>query len=157
MNTAASYRKMACPFCSGHIEYDAKDDGAITVCPHCRQDIELQATVQPHPRPNIARCFTPRRTRKPGIGIVLGVALLCGLLAFGLIPQAAGPDAGAIAIAVVILLLIAAGIFYFLPAFIASMRGHRNTAGIFLLNLFFGWTLIGWVLALIWSVWNDKR
>lgn len=40
---------------------------------------------------------------------------------------------------------------YFLPAIIAARRHHRNKTPIFLLNLFLGWTLIGWVGALVWS------
>ena len=41
-------------------------------------------------------------------------------------------------------------LLYFLPAIIG--RDKRDVAGIFLLNLFLGWTVIGWVLALIWAV-----
>ena len=46
------------------------------------------------------------------------------------------------------------GIFclYFLPSLISFLRGHKNTLAIFLLNLVFGWTLLGWMAALIWSV-----
>jgi hypothetical protein len=40
---------------------------------------------------------------------------------------------------------------YFAPSIVAARRGHRNKTPIFLLNLFLGWTLIGWVAALIWS------
>jgi hypothetical protein len=42
--------------------------------------------------------------------------------------------------------------FYFLPTIIALIRKQRNTLAIFLLNFFLGWTFIGWVVALIWSV-----
>jgi len=42
-------------------------------------------------------------------------------------------------------------IFYFIPAIIAALRKHHNQNPIFLLNLFLGWTLLGWVAALIWS------
>jgi hypothetical protein len=41
---------------------------------------------------------------------------------------------------------------YFLPAIIAVIRHHDNTTAIVLLNLFLGWTLIGWVAELVWSV-----
>ena len=41
-------------------------------------------------------------------------------------------------------------LLYFLPAIIG--RDKRDATGIFLLNLFLGWTVIGWVLALIWAV-----
>lgn len=43
-------------------------------------------------------------------------------------------------------------IFYFLPSFVATGRKHPNGAAITVLNLFLGWTLLGWVVALIWSV-----
>lgn len=49
-----------------------------------------------------------------------------------------------------ILLLLAAA--YFLPSLIAGVRGRPNTMAIFALNLFLGWTLLGWVLALVWSL-----
>jgi Superinfection immunity protein len=42
-------------------------------------------------------------------------------------------------------------LFYFLPAFIAIMRGHQNAAAICVLNLLLGWTFLGWTVALVWS------
>lgn len=51
------------------------------------------------------------------------------------------------------LLLIAFAILaYFLPTIIASLRGHHNDVAIFVLNLLLGWTLLGWVIALVWSL-----
>ena len=41
---------------------------------------------------------------------------------------------------------------YFLPTIIAMAGHRRNTFAIFLLNLLLGWTFIGWVVALVWSV-----
>jgi hypothetical protein len=39
--------------------------------------------------------------------------------------------------------------FYFLPSIIALARSKRNTLSIFILNFFLGWTLVGWVIALV--------
>jgi hypothetical protein len=50
------------------------------------------------------------------------------------------------------LILILTAIAYFLPTVIAVVRKHRNALAVFLLNLFLGWTLFGWVGALVWSV-----
>ncbi|TCT87612.1 superinfection immunity protein [Pseudomonas sp. LP_4_YM] len=50
-----------------------------------------------------------------------------------------------------IVLFFIAVIIYFLPSFNASSRKHPNTSSIVLLNLFLGWTLIGWVASLVWS------
>lgn len=48
------------------------------------------------------------------------------------------------------LLLIPLG-FYLLPAIIGFGRQHQHRVPILLVNLFLGWTLIGWVAALVWS------
>jgi Superinfection immunity protein len=42
-------------------------------------------------------------------------------------------------------------ILYFVPTIIAHMRDVKAYAKIFFVNLFLGWTLIGWIAALIWS------
>lgn len=41
-------------------------------------------------------------------------------------------------------------IIYFIPTFIGASK--EKSAGILILNLFLGWTIIGWVGALIWAV-----
>jgi hypothetical protein len=48
-------------------------------------------------------------------------------------------------------------LMYFLPTFVAGLRHHHNGGAIFLLNLLLGWTLLGWVLALVWSVTGTHR
>jgi hypothetical protein len=45
--------------------------------------------------------------------------------------------------------LIGCGLLYFLPSIIAH-RKHAFT-GVFLFNLFLGWTVIGWFVALLWA------
>jgi hypothetical protein len=40
---------------------------------------------------------------------------------------------------------------FFLPTLVAKSRNHPNTLPIFLVNLFFGWTFIGWAIALVWA------
>ena len=44
---------------------------------------------------------------------------------------------------------------YFLPSIVAACRKHVNFTAIFILNLFLGITLFGWVFALIWAVYNS--
>ena len=39
---------------------------------------------------------------------------------------------------------------YFVPSIIA--RNKRDFAAIFIVNLLFGWTFIGWIIALIWAL-----
>ena len=42
-------------------------------------------------------------------------------------------------------------LIYFIPGIIAFMRKHPNAMAIVLLNLFLGWTFLGWVAALVWA------
>jgi len=42
-------------------------------------------------------------------------------------------------------------VFYFLPSIVALVRGKRDSLSICLLNFFLGWTLIGWIIALVWA------
>lgn len=46
---------------------------------------------------------------------------------------------------------------YFAPTIIAAGRKHHNRMAIFALNLLLGWTLIGWVGALVWSLTATER
>ncbi len=55
------------------------------------------------------------------------------------------------------LLLIPFGAIHFLPTIVAALRNSRNVVGIFLVNLFLGWTVIGWIVALIWAVTSDPK
>lgn len=41
---------------------------------------------------------------------------------------------------------------YMVPFWIALARGHSNTSGVFAVNFLFGWTTIGWLVALIWAL-----
>jgi hypothetical protein len=41
---------------------------------------------------------------------------------------------------------------YFLPTFVACMRGKAHgTGGVFFVNLLLGWSVIGWFVAFIWA------
>ncbi len=56
-----------------------------------------------------------------------------------------------VALAVVALAL------YFVPSFIAVNKNKRNKTAIFALNLLLGWTFVGWVVALVWSLMREER
>ncbi len=53
--------------------------------------------------------------------------------------------------------LMFAGAMYFLPTIIASSRDARSMTAIVLLNFFFGWTGVGWLVALIWALTAERR
>jgi hypothetical protein len=57
------------------------------------------------------------------------------------------------------LLLIAGIAFvgYFLPTIIAFWRKKGNKVPILLLNFFLGWSLIGWVVSLVWACSQEPK
>jgi uncharacterized membrane protein YqaE (UPF0057 family) len=54
-----------------------------------------------------------------------------------------------------IALVIVALLIYFLPSLVA--RKKQNANAIFILNLLLGWTLLGWVVALVWALTNEEK
>jgi hypothetical protein len=53
-------------------------------------------------------------------------------------------------------LLTLLSLFYFLPFAIAFNKKRANSGAIFALNLFLGWSLVGWVIALVWAMKEEK-
>jgi hypothetical protein len=50
------------------------------------------------------------------------------------------------------IMMIGIGIVaYFIPGIIAGVRRHRKASLIFLVNLFLGWSVLGWIFALVWA------
>jgi hypothetical protein len=47
--------------------------------------------------------------------------------------------------------VLSGALLYVLPGIIAHSRHHPQAGAITLLVLFLGWTLIGWVVALVWA------
>lgn len=54
----------------------------------------------------------------------------------------------------IFLTILTAG--YLLPTTIALIRRRDNRMAIFLVNFLLGWTLLGWVITLAWSVTSDS-
>ena len=52
--------------------------------------------------------------------------------------------------------LVLALALYFLPTIIAQQRKHRSFGGIFALNFLLGWSLLGWIGALVWALSNPQ-
>lgn len=65
------------------------------------------------------------------LGIIIGITFNIAWLAFGLV-------------------------MYFVPTIIAAYRKHSQTLWIFLINLFFGWSIAGWIIPLLWAFDFDK-
>ena len=46
---------------------------------------------------------------------------------------------------------------YFLPSWIAEIKQNPYSTAIFLINLLFGWSIIGWFIALVWAFSSGRR
>jgi hypothetical protein len=43
-------------------------------------------------------------------------------------------------------------VMYWLPTLVAILRQTHSALGVAMLNFFLGWTVIGWILALVWAL-----
>lgn len=59
----------------------------------------------------------------------------------------AAEKSGALGVVFICILLFV----YFMPAINAGLRRHPSKSAVMALNLFLGWTFLGWVAALVWS------
>ncbi len=85
--------------------------------------------------------------------IVLFSATLSTLGNFGMLGKSAGNGnapklSGAAGVALIIVFFIV----YFLPSIIAKNKRKENENKIFINNMLYGWTLIGWVICLVWAL-----
>ena len=54
------------------------------------------------------------------------------------------------AVVAIVVAILTAG--YMLPWAVAAFRGNRNAWTVFWVNLLLGWTVIGWIVALVMSL-----
>lgn len=88
---------------------------------------------------------------------VIGICVvgLIGLLLAGVIyvfwqlPQPGG-EASVVSTFVVGCLFLSFYL-YFIPTLISLVRGHHNRLAICVLNIFLGWTCLGWIASLVWA------
>ena len=117
---------------------------------------------RPDPTPQLpANSPTPRGSRQMTASkVILIVGGMIAVLAYmGHSPPnpslaADGNSAAGGAVVLVVVALALALAAYFLPSIVAAARKHRNTTAIFFLNLLLGWSVIGWVGALVWALAN---
>lgn len=51
----------------------------------------------------------------------------------------------------ILVLAIAFGM-YFLPLIVAALRKHRQLPAIAMVDILLGWTVLGWIGALVWAL-----
>jgi hypothetical protein len=55
-----------------------------------------------------------------------------------------------------VFILFMAGL-YLLPTLVAVSNKKRNMAAVAVLNIFLGWTFLGWIVALVWATCKDAE
>ncbi len=127
---------------------------SLVSCRECGQQVSDRARTCPHcgidsPAAKASKTPSLRATDSKS---------LVGMLALLFIAALAGKLLGGIFFVVggIALLVFSIGI-YFLPSFIAIDRDHPNTISIIVINLLFGWTLIGWLICLVWAFSSPRR
>lgn len=70
------------------------------------------------------------------------VVLIAGLI---------GQGTNNIAFVAAIVFFAGAFVLYFCPSLVANRRKHPNETAIIILNFLLGWTVIGWVVSLVWA------
>ncbi|MBS4004989.1 MAG: hypothetical protein ACJAVZ_002047 [Afipia broomeae] len=93
-----------------------------------------------------AKLLAPTKPGNPPTQKRPGTILAVSVIAVSLLVGAAYGGNGAVILGTMFGLFI-----YLLPAFIAYQRWHTNRHAILVINLFLGWSIIGWLGALIWS------
>ena len=53
--------------------------------------------------------------------------------------------------------LFIALVVYFMPTVVAVVRKHKNIYAIAILNTVLGWTFLGWLASLLWSLNSDTQ
>ena len=81
----------------------------------------------------------------------MSFAVIIGLIFLVAVTGAIGSGTNAAALVATIIFFPAAIALYFAPTIIANRRDHENMVGIGVLNFFLGWTLLGWIGALVWA------
>jgi len=80
-------------------------------------------------------------------GIAAGVVLVSLFIVVKILPALVA----AMGIGVFLALML---VPYWIPTIIAFKRAHPSRTGIAALNFFLGWTFLGWVAAVVWSLTN---
>lgn len=74
-----------------------------------------------------------------------------------LLADSAGDDGSGVAVVFVIVIWVISFIAYWIPTVVAFVRGVPNKASVLVINLFLGWTIIGWVVALAMAVRSHQQ
>jgi len=91
-----------------------------------------------------------------GFKIVLLLALVAFLIIGGFAVRGFSTPGGADGLDKFLLYFLVA-VVYFLPIWVAASRNCKAGAGIAVVDIFLGWTFVGWVVALAWAACGERK
>ena len=151
--------KCECMHCAKPIEFDAAQLekagetpyrvlGQFITCPHCGQSTQLYIPRHAIAKPSLGAKPKTNTFKIWYIFISILLAATGGILAdngfFGNDDDAFALILGAFNLPI-----------YFVPSVVGMEK--ENKLAIFILNLCLGWTVLGWVAALVWAVMKEKN
>lgn len=153
------HNSFSCNHCGQSIEAPKEYRGIVLDCPTCQQKTLCPPVSERFRRKSAVIFKAAWKVWKPVVVFLL------------VIFKAAWKVAWIRAVVFLSLILLVGFVFfpehlstlilvglYFLPSFIAYSRKHLNLGAVFVANLFLGWTVLGWVLCLVWAlVWTKTK
>jgi hypothetical protein len=152
MNTAKNPDGEAlfyCPSCGQQNQAESAALAAGIQCRFCHTGFIPEKVVLLPSLPGSVASSSKSNWRLWTVAIIGGVIIMAGVF-FAI--QDPLSDARETLGSIGLLLLV--GVIYILPAYIARQRGHRNREAITVLNILAGWTVLGWIIALVWAYTN---
>lgn len=151
--------KCQCQYCDSGIEFDSEQAGEIVSCPHCGLETSLFVRVE---KTQEIKVLPVMVAKKPLIStgakwwmiggfMFVFLELLAGAFENSGLPSIYNLFMGLFGYAMFSLFVF----IYFLPYYFACKRHKKNKDAIFILNLFLGWTFVGWVVAAVWAHTKD--
>lgn len=161
--TTTSTITAACFVCDHEHRFSQQHRGKMAKCRKCGSVFPIEQVVR-RPEVQTVRVQGPsfvtdthavkreyRRKSQAGASrwlIMFGILAWAGLMAIACI--SADYQSGGHALAGW-LIITPLPIIYFLPYIVAALRDHKQMQAIAALNVLLGWTMLGWIVSLVWS------
>lgn len=141
--------RFSCPDCGRSFSVDKSLSGQSAKCPTCHAALRVPVeALREASKDEAARWWII--VRPTVYLVVIAAALTC---IYVIANKTKATEAALIQVGFVV--FIAA--VYFIPTVVARSRKHHNATAIFALNLFLGWTFLGWVASLVWALTSTPK